>query len=170
MARIKLARNRTGWWLGALLLIAAIALTYRLARPPELVWWTSPAIDSDNKRLHVLIPAEWKLDTHGGRSLDDLYWSSGPSDWPKWLQWIVPRTEAGSLSVTTRIPGYHGREPLDRGYPEGKIILGDRNAFCWRTFKGGRSGEYLVFLEFACEDINEFNRNYTAICNSLHIE
>ena len=35
--------KRVGWWLAGLLVVGAVALTYRLTRPPELVWWTSSA-------------------------------------------------------------------------------------------------------------------------------
>src|SRR5437868_1883123 len=62
MPRKRLTRKRIGWLLAAFLLIAAIALTYRLTRPPELVWWTSPPIANTGRRVTIMIPRGWALE------------------------------------------------------------------------------------------------------------
>ena len=46
-------------WIAGLAVIAAIAASYHLTRPPELVWWTSPPIDERGHRVNALVPRGW---------------------------------------------------------------------------------------------------------------
>src|SRR5262245_29256189 len=48
-------------WLAVPGLAAVFALTYHLAHPPELVWWTSPLLGNGGRRAKVLIPSGWRV-------------------------------------------------------------------------------------------------------------
>src|SRR5947209_3985419 len=89
MTRVKLTRNRIAWWLAALLLIPAIALTYRLTRPPELVWWTSPPISQTRLHLRILVPVGWAVEDKSGETLmpemKQAHYQFHPTDDRPWL-------------------------------------------------------------------------------------
>src|SRR5437764_1278640 len=46
-------------WIAGLAVIAAIAASYHLTRPPELVWWTCPDVGGTGLHVHLLIPLGW---------------------------------------------------------------------------------------------------------------
>src|SRR5690349_2520143 len=61
MGRLRITRKRVGWWLAGLAVVGAVGLTYRLTRPPELVWWTGPSIEGTELRVRVLAPRDWRM-------------------------------------------------------------------------------------------------------------
>src|SRR5437764_788438 len=106
MSRMKLTRNRITWWLAALLLLATIALTYRLTRPPELVWWTSPPLMGTHRRVTSLSPSGWDLKSRTGvpfgmgKQMMTMYELVPVDRRSKLLQRLLPRNEdAASLVV-----------------------------------------------------------------------
>src|SRR5882724_4971573 len=42
--------------------VAALGAAYWFTRPPELVWWRSPAFGKRGSRVRVLVPSGWELD------------------------------------------------------------------------------------------------------------
>src|SRR5262245_46331700 len=57
-------RRRRKWlrWLAVPAAAAILALLYYLTRPPELVWWRSPALDQAGHFAKVLIRRGWEND------------------------------------------------------------------------------------------------------------
>ena len=163
MARTKLTRNRIGWWLAALLLLATIALTYRLTRPPELVWWTSPLIPGTAKRVHLLIPFGWEQYAPG--VLDISLFALQPKDrCPPYLRWLLHCPESPDfITISTRssdTPGWIGKDTVIELQPDEH---GERAV----TSTDGMVRAHLCYKR---SDAHILRSTYQQVCNSLRIE
>ena len=157
--------------------ISALGATYWFTRPPELVWWRSPAIRETNHYLRVLIPNGWKASWE--RVLD----SAPGEDWlytarftpvdsrPNWLNRMFPvRSEDKALLAasferdgTEKEFTYH-EDGLEERVYDGTTVHNVRR----RMQAGAPSLHAIVYYDR--ENLPAFNRTYRQICNSLTIE
>src|SRR5437870_417234 len=115
-------RRRAGIWITGLAVIAAIAATYHLTRPPELVWWTSPPIPGTAMHVHLRVPYDWEQ--------VNLGWSPGinvfelqPTDRrPRYLRWLTRRPESPAFitisTQRTNIPDWIGKDTVIESQPD----------------------------------------------------
>src|SRR5437016_11833829 len=148
MTRVNLTRNRTGWWLIALLLVVVIALTYRLTRPPELVWCKSPQLGEPHLRARLLVPNDWRIDIEQ-TSTDSVTFVAAPEQAPAWLTWLMhTRYKPGEVSVGVEKMFLDPKDDPPGNVSQGVIThSGGRWASLYRL---SYDGQYMVKVTFCC--------------------
>jgi hypothetical protein len=170
-------RRRAGMWIAGLAVIAAIAATYRFTRPPELVWWTSPAIGNTGRHVRVLVPQGWEA----GAPIDlqsqtDLVWYRNceliPTDHrPMFLSRLLPRNQEHAVLAIRII--YYRQGQLPGWVSSGPIpwfdIPGQQNLV---AEKNVATPDYntMATVWYVRDNRTAFNATQAAICNSLRIE
>ena len=155
-------------WIAGLAVIAAIAATYQLTRPPELVWWTSPAIRPRGRHVKVLIPNGWKSrlgqigqNTNGIASYRIL----PVENRPEFIRWLFPRAAEDAVVGIDVMLIVTPQETSWVYGTEREMFLGDPTARRSIQSHGVR-----VVVNYFRSDKYAFDRTYAAICNSLRIE
>src|SRR5258708_40006643 len=155
--------------------VSVLGAAYWFTRPPELVWWRSPAISKTGLRVQVLIPQDWKLDSPGAtiKSGDMVvFYKFFEADHaPRMLRWLLPKPtfEHASLDVTVGqlhwAPNatYAPVPPNIRRVDRGITHSADRYV---RT----PNKQLEVGVTYSRTNLPAFNRTYRQICNSLTIE
>ena len=154
--------------------VAVLGTTYRLTRPPELVWWRSPLLGRTGLHVRVLVPAGWESSQVDGIKPDmagglPVAYSLNPVDrMPIFLHRILPlrheKTVQLSISVYEGEPNMVEPTPTEVNYYDiGKFYQSNRIAL---------SGTARIWatLGYQRTDQAAFNRTYKQICNSLTIE
>lgn len=162
------------WWLAGLAMVGAVALTYRLVRPPELVWWTSRPLDAKGRHARLLIPAGWKLTSRGDLEypvLYYLYFEPAPLNYPRWLNWLSRPVEKGAaLNIYFDLRQQHPGSGRSEGFHADVITqngrTGCRSDAGLTTTDGHVSISYLYFRS----DQAAFYRTQAEIAKSLRIE
>ncbi len=160
-------------WIAGLAVIAAIAATYHLPRPPELVWWTSPAIGNSGRRLRMLIPNGWEA----GRSylVEDPrdHWTASygilpaPDRLPKLIRLVLRRNrQEGYLRLSiywnrkgNLVIGSAGERQTtnySENYAFHRVVLSERH--------------FLAAADYVREGSTALNATSEDIFNSLRIE
>jgi hypothetical protein len=158
-------------WIAGLAVIAAIAATYQLTRPPDLVWWTSPPIGKSGLRAKALIPQGWHEESSSEmKGSYQTHYFTPPELNLRWLRWIVSKwTATGSVMVTAGDSGPEwlgGPQRPGETHLQPDIYVG-RSAS--RRIISGNSKE-VAAIEYISTDRPAFEHNYRTICNSLRIE
>jgi hypothetical protein len=163
-------------WIAGLAVIAAIAATIQLTRPPELVWWTSPAIGDTGRHAQVRIPLGWQLESPVfGSSMDPDTWGAcyrltAPDAMPAWLRYYLQ--SKGRSEVIVDVRQYHKPPPhpstakssiyKQRDYPT-------PGHYASRVVES-REGNLRAIVQVRTSDRAWFNATSDTICNSLRIE
>ena len=170
-------RRRIVWWIAGLAVIAAIAGTYLLTRPQELVWWTSPVVARSRRHVRALIPFGWQPLSPFGRVKDSngnwqAVYNFGPQRdrRPGLLRWISPQHRQASLLsiVVTQFQndktGYSDFVTGIRRFDQPGRRIADR-------FVSFREQWIRASLQYETStDPQAFDNTYKAVCNSLRIE
>ncbi len=162
-------------WFAGLAVIAAIAATYYLTRPPALVWWTSPPIGNSGRHVLALIPNGWKHNAPEGgfRQHGDYRWFFGPvGHTPLWLRWILRRQDEQARLVVyigedRRLYGSHLRLSLGAIEVFQNRIRNENQAMRWIESPDSKLTAVMILHR---TDERAFARTYPAVCNSLRIE
>jgi hypothetical protein len=169
-------RRRAGVWVAGVAVIAAIAATYQLTRPPALVWWTSPPIDKASRRVAVLIPAGWEeVESQSDIGIPDntraFYWAPSKDRIPEILRKLLRRRPSG---MGREVVFYAVSDPLQKAvritpiHSEQGSSVTANGYESHRAFLSGEGTSAGVIYERSDRDIYE--TTHTAICNSLRIE
>jgi hypothetical protein len=155
-------------WIAGLAAIEAIAATIQLTRPPELVWWTSPAIGNTGNRIRVLVPRGW----------DDKVISAPSNGW-RLDYWIGP-VDHRPVPIRWLLPDSHNREWAYLRIRSGETEANnERGARTQRIRREGLDADASVtatgvnlqaFLLYHRSDSYGFDHTVAPICNSLRIE
>ena len=159
-------------WIAGLAVIAAIAATYHLTRPPELVWWTSPPIDERGHRVNALVPSGWGPGQEpleglnlGGASPEFLLVApvTHLASWmPSWLKDLIMAPEDdGKIEVWL-----HNTQDFET-CPEGTEEVLNGCACLWRHVPN--SDLVVIFQYYRWNDM-QYRSTHTRICSSLRIE
>jgi hypothetical protein len=152
--------------------VSVLGAAYWFTRPPELVWWTSPAIAKTGRHVKMLIPDGWEVDTaESDLSLENgdgwmADYSISPRDKrPALLRSILPRMleKAGlTIAVAHNVAGLH-KAPDIETHQIGGMQLAD-------TYFMRKDANVWVSSTYFRTSLPAFNRTYRQICNSLRIE
>jgi hypothetical protein len=168
-------KRRWIWWLAVPAAAVVVMVTYRLMRPPELVWWSSPAIGRSPIRAKVLIPIGWKIDDERSVTYHDAGTGLAayvlvPSDnRPKLIRQLFPcESEDAFASVEIDQPGSdpsweQARLAGNKRFEEGGVLGVIR-------LTKTSDGKVYASVKYCRENHSAFNRTYKQICNSLRIE
>ncbi len=157
-------------WIAGLAVIAAIAASIQLSRPPELVWWTSPPLGNTGQHVRVLIPYGWKSRmlpirrdfTNGVASYRILPVENRPA----LIRWLFPRpTEDAVVGIDAMLIATPTQETSLVYETEREVFLGDPTAR-----RSVQSRNVQAVVNYFRTDKYTFDRTYAAICNSLRIE
>src|SRR5438552_949156 len=95
--------TRRKWlrWLALPVAVSILLTTYYLARPPELVWWTSPPTPPTGARIRVLIPGGWEMLPGSPVKLRSAHSYTISAPYQRWflLRWILPGSRDGSMRI-----------------------------------------------------------------------
>ena len=156
--------------------VMVLGLGYQLSRPPELVWWTSPALGNAKVRAKLLIPSGWYA---SGRlqscRLADGNWVGGMSILPVTRvpgilrRFFPPPNRNDHLTIWIgetkmgweKLGSY--RSPIEVDDRISLLQIAGREIHI-RTLSNS------VRVEYVRSDLPAFNRTYKQICNSLTIE
>jgi hypothetical protein len=170
-------RMRAGVWIAGLTVIAAIAATYLLTRPPELVWWSSPEVDRSRCHVRALIPFGWEpLSPFGPVKATNGNWQAVYNFGllrdrrPALLRWISrPHRQASLISiVVTQFQndktGYSDYVTGIRRFDQPGRRIADRYvSFREQWIRASIQYETMT-------DPQAFDETHKAVCNSLRIE
>jgi hypothetical protein len=156
--------------------VSVLGAAHWFTRPPELVWWRSPAIAKTGNHVRVLVPQGWKIsgpihagwETHGDWG---TYYTLAPTDQRSQIvRWILPyNQELASIQINViqshrekpRIPElYNGIYRVD---PED----GPHRAHQILAFPNTKSWAGVIYER---TNFRLFNQTFNQICNSLRIE
>ncbi len=161
-------------WIAGLAVIAAIAATYQLTRPPELVWWTSPPLVKTGRRVAFLVPGDWvrePLDpsqAYPGGYVDCVHVFAYADRRPALLRRLFPKnSEYGTVSVRISYQSFSDSEAsvISHLYDNGARTL----QMMERTLERHDFSTW-ASISYARSDKAAFDRTYKQICNSLRIE
>lgn len=166
-------RRRLALRLAALVVVvSALGAAYWFTRPPELVWWTSPAIGGSGFRVCGLVPGGWELkpkrtilNPAKGQWFLALFEFDPVDRRPWFLQWFRRiRAERGAQSIIILSPNSKA-SPADIG-----ISRDDSSGtpLATRTLTLGKR-EVQVRVTIFKSDWHAFNRTYRRICDSVRI-
>ncbi len=161
-------------WIAGLAVIAAIAATYRLTRPPALVWWTSPAMGSSGKHARMLIPEGWELYMSFDSGMDSS-WSAEYNFRPgnvltSVLEWLL-HTRRDSSSMRIEIVTYGTQQQTLAHINTDTMVIGAApNQHRARRLAVARDRRAYADLTYERSNLTAFTRTYRQICNSLRIE
>ena len=155
------------WWaFGAGLLLLVLAIVFLIGareRGEELRLYTSPPLPPTNKRVQVLVPADWEAQTP--ISGIDTVWLESPRSFPwlgsrlirNWLK-LDEGGERGVLALVlmeTQAPP-HGAPP----YPQDGA---------WKTIWSIRRGPLVAGVSYSRTGKEAFDRSYQAMKQSTRI-
>ena len=166
---IKSTRKKWLPWLAIPAAAAAIILPYRLNHPPELVWWTSPALSDSGQHIRMKIPSDWKaLDSASKPVMKNGVWTNktmilmAVDHRPSFLWNLRLGPEYAVLIIFINSPVPHPKDNISVFHSPY-----NHTAVHEVTSKDGR---VTVQIQYGRENVRAFNRNYKQICNSLRIE
>ena len=161
----------------AIVAISALGAAYWFTRPPELVWWKSPAIGKSKRHVRVLIPRGWNLippDDYFGDTKSNplLNYNLVPSDdRPKLLGMILPYDDEEAIemvSIQLESPEHvRGWSHLTNGILRSHDGLVKEGA---TKYVISRDETVIANVNYYRNNRPAFNRTYRQICNSLTIE
>ncbi len=174
-------------WLGAPCgLLFLFALSRTGARRPGLVTWVSPRLGPGAERVRILVPKEWEqpnaaqLWPEGYADPKHATWIGfGPhrAVWPRWLQWLRPPHETGSLTVVVSTPQLPPPQPIDPPLggikADGKEYVVERDRYGRASASRAISSpdrRFTITIIYLRTDQRVFNATHSAICNSLSIK
>lgn len=163
--------------LGLIVIAAVICATvigYWVVLPRGLTPWTSPAIRGADKHVKVLIPAGWELERpaeyreeHGAAIT--FYVLSQPDHTPEFVRMAFP-PHRESASIAIKIVRALKDAPLRRPQESG-VILTDlkliREAERYVMTPDRRILAHVLYLR---GNVDEFDKTYKKICESLKVE
>jgi hypothetical protein len=166
-------------WIAGLVVIAAIAATYRLTHPPGLVWWTSPPIAKAGQHVRLLVPQGWEYDPKASDTTGYVFDPGeivivlSPVDrTPSWLRWLLPKHEGPAMIAMIAGPSSTVRSfapKLDDGKEHVRTLPNPKRQVAY-TFRHSDRWGLSVWLVYDDADRPVFNATHAAICNSLRIE
>lgn len=156
---------------------SALFAAYWFTRPPELVWWRSPAIGSPGRHIRVLAPPEWEMVpianiTPKPTMLAAAYRLSPADRAPIFLRWLLPKPNLERACIVIMVR--QSPRPMAEWRSNGHSIdrwdgdAGVRHSATELTVSGDR--QVLATINYERANLSTFNRTYKQICDSLTIE
>jgi hypothetical protein len=162
-------------WIAGLAVIAAIAATYHLTRPPELVWWTSPPIGASGRHAKIVIPRGMDARLVNGQVRDGVWWNTYSFELvdsrPAFLRWLVQYRSEDREGFEFFVHVYQFKKKVPGSGDSGKLELVTVNrAPCAERWVRPPGSGISAMVRYQRANQREFERTYAAICNSLRIE